>query len=111
MLLPPAQSRQVARDSISQLKANGIKDYFLVVTGEQTNAVSLGVFSQPELAQRRLDAIAKLGFSPSIQTVDLPLREYWLDWPVDFPLSPDLLGDLRQRHSGIGQAERSCPPS
>ena len=111
VLLPPAQTRQLARDSISQLKANGIKDYFLVVTGEQTNAVSLGVFSQPELAQRRLEAIAKLGFSPSIQTVDLPLREYWLDWPIYFPLSTDLLGDLRQQHSGIGQTERGCPPS
>lgn len=111
VLLPPAQTRQLARESIAELKSNGIKDYFLVVTGEQTNAVSLGVFSQPELAQRRHDAIAKLGFTPKIQAVDLPLREYWLDWPLESTLSTELLDKLRKQHSGIGQAERGCPPS
>lgn len=111
VLLPPAQTRQLARQSINELKASGIKDYFLVVTGEQTNAVSLGVYSQAELAQRRSDAIAQLGFSPKIQNVDLPLREYWLDWPIEYPLSAGTLHKLRKQHSGIGQAERGCPPS
>lgn len=111
VLLPPAQTRQLARQSINELKANGIKDYFLVVTGEQTNAVSLGVYSQADLAQRRSDAIARLGFSPKIQNVDLPLREYWLDWPVDYSLSAGILEKLRKQYNGIGQAQRGCPPS
>ena len=47
VLLPPFSSRGAARDAIDELKAKGIKDYFLVATGEMKNAVSLGVFSRP----------------------------------------------------------------
>lgn len=111
VLLPPEASRQQARQNIEQLKEKGIKDYFLVVTGEQTNAVSLGVFSQTDTAQRRMDEIKALGFSPKLQSVDLPLREYWLDWPVDQVLLPDVLEKIRKQYNGVGQTERACPSS
>jgi hypothetical protein len=108
VLLPPAASHAQARQDIEQLKQNGIKDYFLVATGEKANAISLGVFSQSDTAQRRFEQIVKLGFKPVIQNVDLPLREYWLDWPVEQSLEPQLLDKIRKQFSNIGQTTRSC---
>ena len=108
VLLPPAASRAEARKDINVLKEKGIKDYFLVVTGDQTNAVSLGVFAQSDTAKRRYDEIKAMGFEPKIQNVDLPLREYWLDWPVEQSIPADLLGKINKQYNGIGQATRTC---
>ncbi|MEJ2440076.1 MAG: SPOR domain-containing protein [Gammaproteobacteria bacterium] len=108
VLLPPAASHAAARKIIDELKAKGIKDYFLVATGDQTNAVSLGVFSQSDTAQRRFEQLVELGFKPVLQKVNLPKREYWLDWPVEENLDTALLNKIRKHYSGIGQATRSC---
>jgi cell division septation protein DedD len=108
VLLPPESSRSQARQNIDLLKEKGIKDYFLVVTGEQTNAVSLGVFAQTDTAQRRFEEIKAMGFNPKIQNVDLPLREYWLDWPAEQTLSPDALDKIRKQYNSVGQTQRAC---
>jgi hypothetical protein len=108
VLLPPEETRKLAREHIKELKNQNVKDYFLVVTGEQINAVSLGVFSKSELAQRRYDQIKKLGFNVKIRQIDLPLREYWLDWPRDQQLLPEVLDSFRERHPNIGQTDRAC---
>jgi len=108
VLLSPEATHAGARENVERLKAKGIKDYFLVATGDQTNAVSLGVFAQSDTAQRRYEEIKALGFKPKIQNVDLPLREYWLDWPVEQPLSSKLLAKIRKKYDGVGQTERSC---
>jgi cell division septation protein DedD len=108
VLIPPEKSRKQARAHISELKEKNVKDYFLVVTGEQVNAVSLGVFSKSELAQRRYKEIKDLGFRVKLQKVDLPLREYWLDWPRDMQLLPEVLDAFRERHPNIGQTDRPC---
>ena len=111
VFLPPAESRVAARETLARLKAQNVKDYFRVVTGAQKNAISLGVFSRSDLAQRRLRAMRKQGFEPRIDTVDLPRRQYWLDWPV--PGNPTLSdGDLvvlRDANSGMGYTEQTCP--
>lgn len=108
VLLPPAASRAQARESVDKLKAQGIKDYFLVANGDQTNAVSLGVFAQSDTAQSRYQQIKEMGFNPKISNVDLPTREYWLDWPVEQVLSTKVLEKIRNAYGGVGQTERRC---
>lgn len=76
--LPPFRSRKAAREAISALKAQGIRDYFLVGTGEQKNGVSLGVFSTRVLAQQRIAQIRDKGMSPVLGTVSLAQHQYWL---------------------------------
>lgn len=112
VMIPPSDSREQARAHIARLKENQITDYFLVATGEFKNAVSLGVFSRPELARRRLNRIQQMGFEPRLEEVDLPQREYWLDWPLDagVRLSLEQLARLREQYEGIGQAQRACSP-
>jgi len=108
VLLPPTATHAQARENVDKLKAQGIKDYFLVANGDQTNAVSLGVFAQSDTAQSRYQEIKGMGFNPKIQNVDLPMREYWLDWPVEQVLSTKLLEKIRKQYDGIGQTERRC---
>ena len=108
VIIPPESNRNAAKAHVKILKEKEVKDYFLVVTGEQTNAVSLGVFSRSELAQRRYEEIKELGFSVRIEKVDLPLREYWLDWPIEQTLLPEVFDKIRQAHPDIGQTERVC---
>lgn len=108
VFLPAESTRRAAQQHVADLKAKNVKDYFLVATGEYSNAVSLGVFSQPELAQRRNDELKALGFAVKLQKLDLPLREYWLDWPKDKALDTNLLDTIRNEYSGVGQMERPC---
>ncbi len=111
VFLPPAPSRQAARDTVEALKAAGVKDYFVVVTGGQKNAISLGVFSRAELARRRLKSMKKKGFPAKIDRVPLPRREYWVYWPAARApaLDAERLARLRQRVAELGQIQQPCP--
>ena len=110
VLLPPAESREVARKSVARLKELKVTDYFLVVTGEKTNAVSLGVYSQFESAHRRIKEMQGLGFKPEFEKVELPKREYWLDWPRDGgkALSEADMKKVQKISSEARQIERGC---
>lgn len=110
VMLPVSRSRNQAQLQIQRLKESGVKEYFLVATGEMKNAISLGVFSKPKLAKRRLDEVEKLGFEVKIRKITLPKRVYWLEWPNHPDNQPDkhLLEELLGKFAGIGQTERPC---
>ncbi len=110
VLLPPAESRDKARESIARLKKLNVKDYFLVATGEMTNAVSLGVFSKFESAHRRIKEMQELGFRPEFKQVELPRREYWVEWPSkDKPtLAPGLVKKLKRINPAAKLRDRAC---
>jgi hypothetical protein len=110
VLLPPAESREVAQKSVARLKELKVMDYFLVVTGDKTNAVSLGVYSQFESAHRRIKEMQDLGFKPIFEKVELPKREYWLDWPRDGgkSLSESIRKKVQNISSEVRQIERGC---
>ena len=110
VLLPPAESREAAQKNVTRLKELKVTDYFLVVTGEKTNAVSLGVYSQFESAHRRIKEMQHLGFKPDFQKVELPKREYWLDWPRDGgkALSEPNMKKIQKISSEARQIERGC---
>ena len=108
VIIPPESTSKKAGQHIRKLKQKGIKDYFLVATGDYANAVSLGVYVNSDSAERRYEQMKKQGFNVRLQTVDLPVREYWIDWPQDQTLLPEVLDKFREEYSGIGQAERSC---
>jgi len=110
VLLPPEKDRKTARKVIVRLKEKKIKDYFLVATGSKKNAISLGVYSRPDLAQKRLDMIKKLGFSVSVDKVDLPRHEYWLEWPAatDATVDPKVMSRWRKTYPTIGSTKNVC---
>ena len=110
VLLPPAESREAAQKSVARLKQLKVTDYFLVATGEKTNAVSLGVYSQFESAHRRIKEMQDLGFKPDFEKVELPKPEYWLDWPRESGKTvPEAeLKKIQKISDQVRQIERGC---
>lgn len=109
VIIPPAKSRKRANKKIKKLKELGIHDYFLVATGSQKNAISLGVFSKSSSARRRLKEMNKKGITAKITGADLPKRSYWLDWPTSgLALTANQLSVLQKTFKGIGQVSVHC---
>jgi len=110
VMLPASDSNNHAKVLIQKLKERGVKDYFLVATGEMKNAISLGVFSKAKLAKRRSDEVKKLDFKVEIKKITLPKRVYWLEWSRTAEHQPDKarLNKLLGQFEGLGQTERRC---
>ena len=110
VILPASKSRKEANKHIQKLKKLNFKDYFLVATGPQANAISLGVFSQKKHARRRIDEMIRLGFIPRMESVALPRKVYWLNWYKESENQPDnsTIRDIKKRYSGVSRIERSC---
>lgn len=88
VMLPPYRNRDKAIEAAALLKEQHLKDFFIVRSGDYENAVSLGVFSTRERAQRRYDQVVGLNArlrKPRIESIDLPAKRYW----VSLKLSSD----------------------
>ena len=110
VILPATETRDEAKQHIDKLKQLKIQDYFLVVTGSHKNAVSLGVFSQKNLARRRVDEMIRHGFIPRMETVALPRKVYWVNWYKDSAAQPadTTINDFVKHYDGLSKVERSC---
>lgn len=83
VLLPPVSSAATTSATIERLKKAGIKDYYLIRSGESKNAISLGVFSSPDAAQRRIRQIRDLKLKPRMDEINVPTERWWVEfsWP------------------------------
>lgn len=60
--IPPPADKNALNQNIAQLKARGIKEYFIVQeAGQWLNAISLGVFKTQEAAQKFRDELHSMG--------------------------------------------------
>jgi len=107
VMLPGNENKKA---TLQKLEKAAIKDFFVILKGEYKGAISLGLFSRPELAKRRLSVVKAKGFNPAVEKVSLPKREYWLDWPTSsgITIPEQTLSELRDTFSGIGKSERNC---
>lgn len=65
--MPPQPNHAGAEEKVSELKALGVKDYFIVQEpGKWQNAISLGVFKTREAAQNHLDELHKQGVRTAV---------------------------------------------
>ena len=78
--LPPLPSRQAALQMIHALAGRGMKNYFIVTSGEQQNAISLGVFKDKESAERRKAQVTAMGYTPVLGRRPTERSVYWLDY-------------------------------
>jgi hypothetical protein len=76
VLLPPFNADVQTRAAVERLKGAGINDYYLIPSGENKNALSLGVFSTREAAQQRVSEIASLKWKVRVEEVSFPTRHY-----------------------------------
>jgi len=85
VFLPPYPNRAKAAEAAAILDARGVRDYFIVRSGDNENAVSLGVFSTRERAERRSRQIMDLNErlrTPKIESVPLPAVQYTVSYQV-----------------------------
>jgi hypothetical protein len=81
--LPAQASRSAALGQGQRLADAGIKDYFVVSSGDQPNTISLGLFKDPANARKRRDQLQAAGFSAQMSERVESVPEYWLDVVVN----------------------------
>lgn len=87
--LPSQGSRKQAFNILRELQAKGI-DSYVIPGGELENGVSFGMFSQKDLADKRLVAMKKEGYEAELKEVIRSFQEVWV------VLQPGQAGQLSQ---------------
>ena len=108
--LPSFKSDARAQQASQKLAKNGIKDYFIVTTDENRNAISLGLFKRQTGAKRRARHIRELGFKPEIEVRYRNKIYYWLDYEEtgDNPLPSQLWQSIETDKGPVQRITRDC---
>lgn len=80
--LPAPGTRAQALALARRLDTAHVGDYFVMSSGDQSNAISLGLFKDPANARKRRDEVTAAGFGAQIQERTEQVPEYWLDLVV-----------------------------
>ncbi|PKM41995.1 MAG: hypothetical protein CVV05_19790 [Gammaproteobacteria bacterium HGW-Gammaproteobacteria-1] len=85
VMLSPTTTAAKAEPTLERLKRAGIKDFYLIRSGDNRNAISLGVYSSEDSAKRRLRQIRDLNLNARVEEITLPAKRWWLEfgWPDD----------------------------
>jgi hypothetical protein len=78
-------TREAADAALKTLAANGIADVYVMPGSDPANVLSLGVFSDYQRAQRRLDEVRALGLTPRIDDRKRAGSVYWIDVDLQEP--------------------------
>lgn len=74
-----SKDRAAAEVITDALRADGVTDFYIVPTGDEQNAISLGVFSELGRAQRRLQLLSDRGFEAQVNQRYRDGEVGWLD--------------------------------
>lgn len=106
--LPPQENHDAALALAAQLKAKKIRDYYVLNSGEQVNAISLGHFRDKNGALSVLAKVRQAGFAPVMEPVFKNYTIYWLDYRVvDGKEIPSTVLDL-SRLPNVSRLNRDC---
>jgi hypothetical protein len=103
-------TRDAAEAALKTLSANGIDDVYVMPGSDPPNVLSLGVFSDYQRAQRRVDEVSAIGLTPRIDDRKRAGSVYWID--VDLPEPGQIIdSSIFQTDPGkITRLEmRACP--
>jgi hypothetical protein len=78
-------TREEAESALRMLTGSGISDVYLMPGSDPPNVLSLGVFSEYQRAQRRLDEVHALGLIPRIDDRKRAGSVYWIDVELQEP--------------------------
>lgn len=74
--LPPEVSQKAALRKLAELQAKKI-DSYVIPKGDLENGISLGLYSQKDLADQRLGEVQAIGLPAAIKVIE---RTYWEIW-------------------------------
>jgi len=77
--LPGIATRDEANEILGQLRANDISDSYIVPGGEETQTISLGVFSEISRAGSIREQVRELGYDPTVADRSRSATLYWVD--------------------------------
>ncbi|HET9447235.1 MAG TPA: SPOR domain-containing protein [Steroidobacteraceae bacterium] len=78
-------TREAADSALKTLAANGIGDVYVMPGSDPPNVLSLGVFSDYQRAQRRVDEVRAIGLAPRIDDRKRAGSVYWIDVDLQEP--------------------------
>jgi hypothetical protein len=78
-------TREAAEAALKSLSANGIADVYLMPGSDPPNVLSLGVFSDYQRAQRRVDEVRAIGLTPRIDDRKRAGSVFWIDVDLQEP--------------------------
>jgi hypothetical protein len=78
-------TREAADSALKTLAANGIADVYVMPGSDPPNVLSLGVFSDYQRAQRRVDEVRAIGLAPRIDDRKRAGSVYWIDVDLQEP--------------------------
>ena len=78
--MAPHKTMEDAKLAAEELKAAKVKDYFIIRTGKNAKAISLGLYNGYRRAKLRKASLKKQGFDVSIQTRYKDVTRHWLDF-------------------------------
>jgi hypothetical protein len=77
--LPRFANLASAREVHKKLSASGVKDLHVIARGNMANTLSLGVYSQRDSMERRVEKLRSLGEKPLVTERFKAVRAVWLD--------------------------------
>jgi len=111
VMLPPYPNLDKATEAAAILNKHEIKDFFVVRSGDYENAVSLGVFSTRERAERRHGQLAalKIGLkAPKIEAIGSPAEHYWLSFTLGADANPTKVRAMLKKQGVIQVTDIRC---
>jgi hypothetical protein len=78
-------TREAADAALKTLAAGGIADVYVMPGSDPPNVLSLGVFSDYQRAQRRVDEVRAIGLTPRIDDRKRAGSVYWIDVDLQEP--------------------------
>lgn len=110
VLLPDISTLAQARAMTRDLSQRGIRDYQIMPPDGANYNVSLGVYSDPQLAQKRLEQIKSLGYPVKKTPLKREATRYWLEFTAqeDGQLPADLLSALAGLDQGYALESTDC---
>lgn len=101
-------TRETANEILERLRANGISDSYIVPGGEESQIISLGVFSEISRAASIREQVRALGYDPTVADRSRRATLYWIDVRAGGDAVIDL--DALQPPGRINRLEqRPCP--
>lgn len=108
--LAPSKSYKAAKRKVAQLQKRGVKDLFIMGKGGRKNAISLGLFKNKDVAEKRLKQVKKLGLKVSFETQYRVSAQSWLDMSVggDQTSTVAALSEMAERFPKANLTQRKC---
>ena len=100
-------TRALADEILERLRENDVSDSYIVPGSEETETISLGVFSEISRAGDLREQVRALGYEPTVEDRGRRAALYWIDVPASAGATIDL--DALQPPGRINRLEqRAC---